>query len=330
MEKLTSILVVVDPRHEMYRTLGKALMLARKFGARLELFLCDSQRAFVLKHSYVTQEVERAWRESACRAHPQDAMTSSLHTDDLEKAREIAVADSLKYMQALKDSLNASDVDISIDVACHSPLYESIVHKVRETSTDLVIKTAAGRHPMRRLSLDENDWHLARACPATLMLTGDHKWSEEPRFAAAVDVSENNSCSLARMIAHTADYLAAQCHAELDLLYSEPKQADFARHVARRETLRQLASEHGVTAEHTHVLQGDAEDTLAKFAAGQHYDVLVLGALTRRRGVAALVGSLTSQLVDTLDCDFVLVKPANFEQREAEDPPPDLRPDSSH
>jgi universal stress protein E len=328
MEKLTSILVVVDPRNEMYRTLGKALMLARQFGANLELFLCDSQRAFVLKHSYVTQEVERAWRESAGRAQQQDAGARSLCTDDLEKAREIALADGMKYMQALKDSLNASDVNISIDVACHSPLYEAIVHKVLETSTDLVIKTAAGRHPMRRLSLDENDWSLARTCPATLMLTGEHKWRERPRFAAAIDVSENVSCSLARMIAHSADFLAAQCDGELDLLYSEPKHADFAKHVARRETLRQLASEHEVTAEHTHVLQGDAEETLPKFAASQSYDVLVLGALTRRRGVAALVGSLTSELVDSLDCDFVLVKPANFEQREAENLPADLCPDS--
>jgi universal stress protein E len=60
------------------------------------------------------------------------------------------------------------------------------------------------------------------------------------------------------------------------------------------------------------VLRGIAEDTLPAFAASKEFDVLVMGALTRRRGLAALVGTLTSKLVDALDCDFVLVKPETY------------------
>jgi len=48
------------------------------------------------------------------------------------------------------------------------------------------------------------------------------------------------------------------------------------------------------------------------FAGAREFDVLVMGALTRRRGLSTLVGTLTGKLVDALRCDFVLVKPESF------------------
>jgi universal stress protein E len=313
MKKLTSILVVVDPQNEMHRTLQKALMLARRFGASLELFLCDSQRAYALKHSYVTEEIENAWRAAATqRERFQECAQPSLLRNDLEKARQSCLDDGLTYLRMLKASLHADDVRIAVDVACHSPLFESIVHKVRETGPDLVIKSASGSHPLRRMSWDHNDWQLARTCPATLMLTQNREWAAAPRFAAAVDISASKDCSLARMILHTSDYLAAGCEAELDLLYSEPSHDDTPLRAERQATLSRLAAEHEIEPNHIHVLPGDAERTLPRFAAGQNYDALVFGALTRRHGLASLMGTLTSKLVDALDCDFVLVKPENF------------------
>ncbi|HEY7878056.1 MAG TPA: hypothetical protein VIC55_07515 [Gemmatimonadaceae bacterium] len=38
-------------------------------------------------------------------------------------------------------------------------------------------------------------------------------------------------------------------------------------------------------------------------------DLIVLGALTHRKTLRALVGTLTGRLTDTLDIDFLLVKP---------------------
>ena len=314
MEKLTSILVIVDPHIEMNRTIGKALVLARSFGAKLELFLCDSTQANVLKHSYVTQEVERVGKATAA-SHAGEMAQPSLHAQNLEQERQACLADGMRYLQALKESLNANDLSISIDVACHSPLFESIVHKVRETAPDLVIKSASGRHPMRRISFDDNDWQLARACPATLMLTRGRLWREQPRFAAAVDLDETETSTLARMIMHTSDFLAVGCRATVDVLFSEPDYGNLTAHAARRSRLYQLAFEHQVEAPNVHLLQGEPSQTLPKFAVEQNYDVLVLGALTRRTGLAALIGTLTSSLVDALDCDFVLVKPVNFEAR---------------
>jgi len=72
--------------------------------------------------------------------------------------------------------------------------------------------------------------------------------------------------------------------------------------------LARLVHEYRIRGEHQHVLRGVAEITLPTFAAQFGCDVLVLGALTRRNSIAALFGTLTSTLVDALECDVVLVK----------------------
>jgi universal stress protein E len=284
VEKLTSILVVIDPADETRHVVAKAMVLARHFQARLELFLCDSEQVFILRHAYDHAGVEEALR--AC------------------------VARGERYLDAIRRSL-ADDVSISTYVAAASPLYEAVVRRVLEARPDLVIKSAAGQHPLQRLTLDANDWQLARACPAPLMLTRGRPWGPQPSFAAAVDVSDREGTDLARSILHTAGFLAQGCRAELDVVFSDPDKGNAAAHQARSETLSRLLHEFRVGSERLHVLHGEAEDTLPGFAARRPYDVLILGALTRRKGLAALMGTLTSKLVDALECDFVLVKPGS-------------------
>ncbi len=75
-----------------------------------------------------------------------------------------------------------------------------------------------------------------------------------------------------------------------------------------KATLDRLVDEFRVGGENKHVLQGDANDMLPAFAARQDYDLMISRCLTRRRGASALIGTLTSRLVDALTCDFVLVK----------------------
>lgn len=285
MEKLTSILVVIDPADETRHVVAKAMVLARHFGARLELFLCDSEHAYSLQHAYDPTGVE--------------------------EARRACVATGQGYLEAIRRSL-AEDVVITTHVACQSPLYEAVVRRALETRPDLVIKSAAGHHPLQRFTLDANDWQLARTCPVPLMLTRGRPWSAQPHFAAAVDMSDPDGVGLARSIMQTAGFLALGCRAEFDVVYSDRQNEDSAAHQALTRSLGRLVNEFRVGNERVHVLRGEAEDTLPVFSAQRDYDVLVLGALTRRRGISALIGTLTSKLVDALECDFVLVKPEPY------------------
>ena len=284
MEKLTSILVVIDQDDGARHVVEKAMMLARYCHASVELFLCDSEQAQSLRQSYDPTGVDAARRECVARGQ--------------------------SHLESIASSL-ARDVPISTHVACASPLYEAVVDRVLESGADLVMKSPAGQHPMKRLTLDANDWQLARTCPVPLMLARRHRWNEGARFAAAVDVSKPEGSELARSIVRTAGYLALCCGAQLDVVFSESGDDEAAAHAERAQALIRLVHEYRIGGEHLHVLRGVAETTLPTFAAQLGCDVLVLGALTRRNSIAALLGTLTSKLVDSLECDFVLVKSAS-------------------
>ena len=281
MDQLTSILVVIEQGDDARYVVEKAMTLARYCHASVELFLCDSGQARSVPHSSDPTGVDAARRQCVARGR--------------------------SYLNSIARPL-AQDVPISTHVVCESLLHEAVVDRVLENGADLVMKSPAGQHPLKRLTLDANDWQLARTCPVPLMLTRHRRWNAEARFAAAVDVSKPAGAELARSIVDTAGYLALCCSAQLDVVFSDSGEDDAAAHAERAEALTRLVHEYRIGGEHQHVLRGVAKNTLPTFATQLGCDVLVLGALTRRSSLAALLGTLTSALVDALECDFVLVK----------------------
>jgi universal stress protein E len=284
MEKPTYILTVVDRSDTDRRLLAKASGLARRLGARLELFLCDAEHAYALKHEY------------------EPSHSNEVRTACMEQA--------IEYLTQLQASPDLHGVQTSVCAACESPLYEGVVRKVLQSGPDLVIKNAGGAYSPTGAAFDPNDWQLMRKCPATLLMTRGRTWRAQPRFAAAVDVSAEETVGLASNILETADALRAALDAELDVLYAERGGVGRDTKEAREVALRKLAQQFRVDSHHVHILEGDPEATLPAFVLKRDYDALALGALTHHQGAVTLVGSLTSRLVDAADCDFVLVKPS--------------------
>ena len=287
MQDLTSILVVLDRSPRDAPLVTKALLLALELNARIELFSCDAQSEYALNDASDQRGVENARRKS--------------------------VADRYDYLRRLSHSVTAQNVAVAIDVLCESPLYEGIVHKVLKSCPDLVMKAAAGEPSAGRSTLDANDWQLVRTCPVPLMLSRGGAWSPRPRFAAAVDVSEEETPSLRERILRSAAYLSAGCRGDLDLVFGECSSADARGGKSHAAKLRNLARELQLGDDRVWTLTGDPAATLPAFAAKQHSDVLVLGALTHQAHPTQLVGTLTRKLMDTLDCDFLLLRPARFE-----------------
>src|SRR3569833_2445951 len=117
MHPNNSILVVVDLSPTAADAVAKAVVLARKSGARIELYLCDAERAFMLSQAYVPAGVQ--------------------------EARRSCMVQSRRYLESLKETAAAPDMTITVDAACESPLYESVVRKVLREHPDLVIKSGA-------------------------------------------------------------------------------------------------------------------------------------------------------------------------------------------
>ena len=145
------------------------------------------------------------------------------------------------------------------------------------------------------------------------MLSRGGAWSSRPRFAAAVDVSEEETPGLLEKILRSAAYLSAGCGGELDLVFGECSGAEAPSGKSHAAKLRDLAKELHLGDDRVWTLTGDPAATLPEFAAKQHSDVLVLGALTHQTQPHALVGTLTRKLMDTVNCDFLLLRPGRFE-----------------
>jgi universal stress protein E len=278
-----SILVVVERTAEPSALLRSAIRLAEPFGARLDLFLCDSEQAFVLGHSYDRHGVLAA--------------------------RNASISEARRYLGGLRDAAGA-DVEMSIDAECESPLYESVVRKVLRSGPDIVVKAMGTTAARTSAAPDPNDWQLMRTCPVTLMLTRARSWRDAPRLAAAIDVSDAEPEDLAKCVMETSVLLAGCSRGELHVVYGERDSGTDSR--GRREKLHRLCGEAGVAQDRMHVLPGEPERTLPVFLGEQGFDALVLGALSHRSTGTTPVGTLTSTLLDTLDCDFVLVKPVSY------------------
>jgi nucleotide-binding universal stress UspA family protein len=279
MQQIDNILVAVD-RDGSRVALAKAIAVARLFGARLELFLCDAESAYEQQHQY-------------------DPRSAAL-------VRDSSLFGAREYLESLWRSFSADDVPVTMDVACETPLYEGIMHKVMRSAPQLVVRGASGREGR---VFGASDWDLAQSCPVPLLLTKGRVWEPRPLIAAAVDLSSEESPALTHSILGLAKQFADVGRGTLEVLHAghfyEPD--TLALHRAR---LEQRAREAGVAPSALHLIDGEPAEALTEFAAACHYDLMVLGALTHRKALTALLGTLTGHLIDTIESDFLLVKPA--------------------
>jgi nucleotide-binding universal stress UspA family protein len=189
-----------------------------------------------------------------------------------------------------------------------APLHARLLREVKDRRPDLLIKAPAGVHPLRRWSLTANDWRLSQQCPVPLLLAGAKPWDHPLRIAAAVDVTDVCSLSVARGVLHAAGFLALGCRGNLDVLYTEREQDDEVLRMERAVRLAQLIREYHVGCERLQMFEGAPETRLPPLIAARQYDLLALGALSHRRGIGQAIRSLTSQLAEATSGDLLIVK----------------------
>jgi universal stress protein E len=256
------------------------VLLARLLNARLELFLCDAEHEMELKHNYD----RRAAKEG----------------------RNASVIEATRYLESVRARLPMDTTQVSISAWCDSPLSEGICRKVAQARPHLVLKSPDCAHAGQCLSFSDTDWHLAARCSAPILFVRGRTWSMVPRIGAAVDLSSAERLALVYEIASLASQLHSHAHGHLEMISCAPQNTAELQSRRLHETLAQMP----VAREGVHLLEGDADEVVPRFAAERGYDLLVMGALSRRPGVAPVVGSLTSKLVAALDCDLLLVKAA--------------------
>jgi universal stress protein E len=274
---MTSILLIAEPADAVRQSLSRALMLARYLHARIDIVFFDAGRPYTPRSS----------------AAPQ------------------ATAHAHQYLQALRASVTAPDVAITTDGAFEGFLPEYIAQKVVEQGAELVIK-AAGHRRMGHSS--RIDWQLIRSCPAPLLLTQGRAWHPRPRFAAAIDILDRRTPNLPVAIAQTSSWLRGACGADLTMMYAQTQKSSAmvpGEESPAQLRLRQLGLEFAIDPQDLHMLSGNANEALPRFAGERAYDLVAVG-VSDRSSFPEFVGSLSGQLLRATDCDVLIVKPGSY------------------
>ena len=280
MQSLASILLLVERGDRVHEGLNKALMLARHFHARLDLFLCDT--------------------EGYMQFHPGVMATDT-------RTRAYCVAEGTDYLQALRKSIVAPDVEIASEAVCHRSLREAVLAKTERSATDLIVKTteASRRDAGGRAAAD---WAAVAACPVPLLLTRGRSWRPVPQFAAALEMPDTSMSAATRAVADLGSTLASVCGAELDLLWVGPGRPAESEAVSQRDSDATGNATRAAAIRRPRFLDGAPADAIPACVLEQDYDLVVLGK-PRLTGAAAL-GSVAGRLLSMTGVDVVLTDSA--------------------
>ena len=302
MEALRNILVLMEPGAEAQPAFDAALLLARRFGARLELLMSDYQdlhAAYFSSPSATVQEFH-------------DAVMSA-HRTVLEK-----------YAKRAADA----GVPAIYEALWGTPFHEIVLGRVAATRPDLVVKHSVHHNRIERTLFTGSDWHLIRECPVPLLLVKAPDRLLGQRILVCVDPlhAHDKPAVLDHRLLRTAALLAGPLEGEVHALHVfsvptpvavvgdayiaaaavPPAEATVA---ASTVAFRQLLAVHGVPAERAHLSVGaPARDILAearKLDAG----LVIMGAVSRGRLDRWFVGNTAEAVLDRLGCNVWVEKP---------------------
>jgi hypothetical protein len=287
MRTVHSILVLADRSTETQSALQKASVLARHFHAQIELFACDTDHAWAVGLEH---------QSPAAR-----------------EVLDVCLAESQRYLQALRGSIPAQDLRISTSAACASELTEGVARRVHDWRPDLVIKSLsdgpAGQRPTPAL-----DMQLIRATRVPMLWIRGYAWRPVPKITAALDLTSDDKV-LMRQVLDTAECLALGCNGELSIVHCLEGAADAktAQHAAALSTKARASCDSlGLALDRVAV---SAASPIESFGVGGPHsamDVLVLGGVrssTWEQGCP----TTTEALLNVLGSDVLLVPRGRYE-----------------
>lgn len=298
--------VVADPFAREQLAATKAARVAARTGARLTLF-----NAFMI---------------------PQP--TSDAPLDSSEQIIAASIRQRRERLKKLAQSLRASGAPpIRVAVEWDFPAHEAIVRHVLATKPDLVIAESHRHGRIVRWVLANTDWELIRACPAPLWFVRSASLPRRLRVLVAVDPRHTHAkpARLDDRLLAAARTLDEQIGAQISIVHAyeapvsgrastmlEPIRWPLSGERARtfvddiRQSVERLADRYDIAADERFIEEGPTAEVLASLAQRRKIDVLVMGAVSRSLLERPVIGNTAERVIDHLDCDLFIVKPAGF------------------
>lgn len=276
----------------------------------------------------------------SCLSYPSIVVGTSLNPAQQESAKAAIVTVHEQRLAELVKKNASENVTFETEVIWQSPVYLAILRAVDAFQADILIKASQPHSSVARWFFTPTDWYLLKTCPVPILLVKQQSWSQKSTVVAALDPGHELSqqSELDQRILSTAYTVARQLGALLhavhcfdpgytDRLYAGlvksalwEKVFPAATHTDETKIMENLRYEHNEqfarectdwvpNSANQHLLSGAIEQVLPPALPGLHAGILVLGTTYR----SGLLGSTAQELVETVDCDILGVKPKDFE-----------------
>jgi len=286
-------------------TLDRAAALAKNNRARLTVV-------------QVVRDMPEQWRQMNLGGAPLDL-------------QELAVKEYQSRLREFVAPLRKDGVRTSTKVLVGMPSLE-IIREVIANKRDLVMMTAEGKGGLKQRLFGSTSLHLMRKCPCPVWVMKPARTKRFPRILAAVDPDPEDKTrdSLNATILQLASSLAAQDKAELHVIHawtllyeglmrgrggfaeSEIRQYAKGEERNRQKALDALLAKHTDDAVRVHLIKGDADVVIPKFAKTQNVGLLVMGTVCRIGIPGFFIGNTAEKILDEVDCSVLTVKPEGF------------------
>ncbi|WP_299999934.1 universal stress protein UspE [uncultured Cedecea sp.] len=305
MANYQDILVAIDATQDDQPALRRAVYLHHRIGCKIKAFLP------IYEFSY--------------------EMTTLLSPDERVAMRKGVISQRTAWVKEQAQAYIDAGVPIEIKVVWHNRPFEAIIQEVITAKHDLVLKMAHQYDRLSAVLFTPTDWHLLRKCPCPVWIVKDQPWpeggkalvavnltSEEPHHDALNEKLLRDTLLLASKVDKTEVHLVGaypitpiSIAIELpDFDSSTYNNAIRGQHLIAMKTLRQKFS---IDENMTHVEKGLAEEVIPNLATHLDAGIVVLGTIGRTGLSAAFLGNTAEQVIDSLRCDLLVIKPDDFE-----------------
>jgi len=302
MEALRSILVLMEPALEQQAAFEAALPMARSFDARLHLLMTDYRDLHVSFYEPPAPGLVQ-FRESVQAAH----------RVTLERCVERAAS---------------LGVTATFECIWGTPFHELAIERIKALKPGLVMKQSVHHGRVERTLFTGSDWHLIRDCPAPLLLVKDPARLAAPRILVCVDPQHlhDKPAALDHQLLGSASLLNERLGGEVHALHvfalphpvavigdayvaAAGMVPDDATLEAANKSLHELLAAHPAVRENAHLRVGVPAQDIVSEALALDADIILMGAVSRRRLERWFIGNTAEAVLDRVPCNVWIEKP---------------------
>jgi universal stress protein E len=308
MKKFQNILFVADKSKGEALALAKILELAADTGARVTVL--DVLVQFPDKLFVPDVDVDLPALHEEMRGE----RSKELHELALSSARTAAVAAPRVLLREGVD-------------------YIEVIRQVLEGGHDLVAKASDNNSGLSGVLFGTLDMQLLRKCPCPVFIIKARKKIAHARILAALDLdqSDRKRSALNQELVATAAAMAGIEEGSLDLLHAwhlpyekKIRNEDLLRNTntvgvllkdlrsRKQQQLDKLAAEWLALGVQTHLIKGEAQVVIPRFARSQRIDLVVMGTVGRSGLAGFFIGNTAEKILYGLNCSVLALKPQGF------------------